>query len=180
MDLFSLDLVILVIVTCNCFPFSYSRSIFRRHISWEMPKITFRSLQIWKFSGGRYPHTPAQASCLLHSPFGRSQIVPWRNQQFGKNIYRIFGRHHIFKEMSFSADYEISNKLLITIQIQYLCLTTQLLRLPNPHPPPSHLAISVFAKVQIVSPKRRFAYALLLYSLAFRSWSLQFTFIPSV
>ena len=34
MDLFSLDSVILVIVTCNnCLPFSYSRSIFRRHIS---------------------------------------------------------------------------------------------------------------------------------------------------
>ena len=33
MDWFSLDSVILIIVTCNCLPFSYSRSIFRRHIS---------------------------------------------------------------------------------------------------------------------------------------------------
>ena len=66
----------------------------------------------------------------------RSQIVPWRDQQFGKNIYRIFGHHHVSKKMSSSADYEISNKLLITIQIQYLCLTTRLLRLPNPASPP--------------------------------------------
>ena len=29
MDLFSLDSVILIIVTCNCLPFSYSRPIFR-------------------------------------------------------------------------------------------------------------------------------------------------------
>ena len=31
MDLFSLDSVILIIVTCNCLPFSYSRPIFRTH-----------------------------------------------------------------------------------------------------------------------------------------------------
>ena len=31
---------------CNCLPLSYSRSIFRRHISWQVMKITFRSLQI--------------------------------------------------------------------------------------------------------------------------------------
>ena len=36
MDLFSLDSVILIMVTCNCLPFSYSRSIFRRHISWQV------------------------------------------------------------------------------------------------------------------------------------------------
>ena len=83
-------------------------------------------LQIWKFSGWRYPHTPAQASCLLYSRFGRSQIVSWRDQQFGKNICRIFGHHHIFKEMSFSADYEISNKLLIN---RYLCFIALLSRL---------------------------------------------------
>ena len=34
MDLFSLDSVILIVVTGNnCFPFSFSRSIFWRHIS---------------------------------------------------------------------------------------------------------------------------------------------------
>ena len=32
MELFSLDSVILIIVTCNCLPFSGSRSIFRRHL----------------------------------------------------------------------------------------------------------------------------------------------------
>ena len=31
MDLLSLDSVILIIVTCNCLPFSYSRPIFRTH-----------------------------------------------------------------------------------------------------------------------------------------------------
>ena len=64
MDLFSLDSVILIMVTCNCLPFSYSRSIFRRHISWQVLKIAFRSLQIWKiwkFSGKGYPRTPYKA-----------------------------------------------------------------------------------------------------------------------
>ena len=46
---------------------SYSRSIFWRHISWQVSTIVFQSLQIWKFSGGRYPHTPLQGSCLRHS-----------------------------------------------------------------------------------------------------------------
>ena len=33
MELFSLDSVIFIIVTCNCLPFPYSRSIFQRHVS---------------------------------------------------------------------------------------------------------------------------------------------------
>ena len=61
MDLFSLDSVILIIVTCNCLPFSYSRLIFQRHISWQVLKIAFRSLQIWKFSGRGYSQTPYKA-----------------------------------------------------------------------------------------------------------------------
>ena len=61
MDLFSLDSVILIMVTCNCLPFSYSRSIFRRHISWKVLKIAFRSLPIWKFSRGGYPRPPYKA-----------------------------------------------------------------------------------------------------------------------
>ena len=65
MDLFSLDSVILIMVTCNCLPFSYSRSIFRRHISWQVLKITFRSLPIWKFCGGRI--APDPPTRLLHS-----------------------------------------------------------------------------------------------------------------
>ena len=64
MDLFSLDSVILIIVTCNCLPFSYSRSIFRRHISWQVLKIAFRSLQIWKLSRRGYPQDPSTR--LLH------------------------------------------------------------------------------------------------------------------
>ena len=67
MDLFALDSVILIIVTCNCLPFSYSRSIFRRLISWQVLKIVLGNLQIWKFPGGGYPQTPLQGSWLLHS-----------------------------------------------------------------------------------------------------------------
>ena len=66
MDLFCLDSVILII--CNYLPFWYSRSIFRRHISWQVLKIEFRSLQIWKFSRGRYPHIPLQGSSLTIMP----------------------------------------------------------------------------------------------------------------
>ena len=36
MDLFSLDSVILIVLTCNCLPISYS--IFRRHTSWQVLK----------------------------------------------------------------------------------------------------------------------------------------------
>ena len=60
MDLFSLDSVILIIVTCNCLPFSFSRSIFRRHISWQVLKIAFGSLQIRKSSGGGYRLPPSR------------------------------------------------------------------------------------------------------------------------
>jgi len=31
-----------------------------------VPKIAFRSLQIWKFSGGGYPQCPLQGSCFRH------------------------------------------------------------------------------------------------------------------
>ena len=58
MELFSLDSVILIIVTCNCLPFSGSRSIFRRHVSWQVLKIAFRGPQTWNFSGGGHPESP--------------------------------------------------------------------------------------------------------------------------
>ena len=58
MELFSLDSVILIIVTCNCLPFSGSRSIFRRHVSWQVLKIAFLGPQTWNFSGGGHPETP--------------------------------------------------------------------------------------------------------------------------
>ena len=54
-DLFSLGSVILIIVTCNCLPFSYSGSI---SISWQVLKVAFQSLLIWKISWGGYPQTP--------------------------------------------------------------------------------------------------------------------------
>ena len=167
MDLFSFDSVILVIVNCNCLPFSYSRSIFRRHtflmISTENnvsepPNLNFlgddtpipphKPRAFCSFDNAPRYKKPSYGpvimwSCVNHWHLLRldpSQIVPWRDQQFGKNIYRIFGHHHIFKEMSFSTDYEIPNKLLITIQIQYLCLTTRLLRLSQP-PPSCHITL---------------------------------------
>ena len=59
MDLFSLDSVILIIVTCNSLPFSYFGVDFRRHISWQVLKIAFRSLQIWKLSRRGYPQDPS-------------------------------------------------------------------------------------------------------------------------
>ena len=60
MDLFSLDSVILIIVTCNCLPFSNSRSTFWRHISCQVLKIGFRSLQIWNFSEGGHNQIPTR------------------------------------------------------------------------------------------------------------------------
>ena len=50
MDLLSLGSVVLTIVTGNCLPFSYSMSIFRRHISRQVLKIAFQSRQIRKSS----------------------------------------------------------------------------------------------------------------------------------
>ena len=45
-------------------PFSYSRSIFWEQISWQVLKIRFQSLQIWKSYGGGHPQTPLQGSCM--------------------------------------------------------------------------------------------------------------------
>ena len=66
MDLFSLDSVILIMVTCNCLPI-HTRGRFFGDISHDISQITFRSLPIWKFSRGGYPHTPLQGSCIRHS-----------------------------------------------------------------------------------------------------------------
>ena len=53
---------------------TYSRSIFQRHISWQVPKIAFQSLQIWIFSGGGYPQTPLQGYLL---PSALAIMPPW-------------------------------------------------------------------------------------------------------
>ena len=81
MELFSLDSVILIIVTCNCLPFSGSRSIFRRHVSWQVLKIAFRSLQTWKFSGGGHPETPPtrlvpSALAIMRPRYKKSSFGP--------------------------------------------------------------------------------------------------------
>ena len=94
MDLFSLDSVILIIVTYNCLPFSYSRSIFRRQISWQVLKITFRSPQIWKFR----PPYKARAigirdNAPLHPRYKKSScnpecalLITWRTKPTSKRI----------------------------------------------------------------------------------------------
>ena len=51
MDLFSLD-SILVIVTCNCLPFSYSRWFFSETYLVTSAEITFWILQIFLVGGG--------------------------------------------------------------------------------------------------------------------------------
>ena len=92
MDWFSLDSVILIIVTCNCLPFSYSRSIFRRHISWQVLKRAFRSLQIWKFSGGRIPLDPLtrfvpSALTIIPLRYKKSSYGPANIFNSSKGIY---------------------------------------------------------------------------------------------
>ena len=52
---------------------TYSRSTFQRKMSWQVLKIAFRSLQIWKFYGGGYPQTALQGLCL---PFGTCHNAP--------------------------------------------------------------------------------------------------------
>ena len=79
MDLVSLYLVILVIATCNCSPFSYSRLIFRRHLSLQALKIIFWSLQILKFSGGGYPQPPYNARANARA-FGTRGNAPLPSQ----------------------------------------------------------------------------------------------------
>ena len=92
MDWFSLDSVILIIVTCNCLPFSYSRSIFRRHISWQVLKRAFRSLQIWKFSGGRIPLDPLtgfvpSALTIIPPRYKKPSYGPANISNSSKGIY---------------------------------------------------------------------------------------------
>ena len=80
MDLFCLDSVILIIVTCNCLP----------HISWQVLKIAFHSLQIWKLAGGWYPLTPIykknlatalQYCCAVHYYWGNPKFYFFLNKK---------------------------------------------------------------------------------------------------
>ena len=63
------------IITCKHWkhlPFhTYSRSIFRRHISWKVLKIALRRLQIWTFSAGGYHPSPVQGALAIMSPTPR-------------------------------------------------------------------------------------------------------------
>ena len=73
MDLFSLDSVFLVIVTCNnCYVCNFHiRDRFFGDISHDKCwKKTFQSLQIWNFSWGGYPQTPYKALAIMspHPP----------------------------------------------------------------------------------------------------------------
>ena len=61
MDLFSLDSVILIIVTCNCLPFSYSRPIFRTHFMTSAENSVSEPPNLKILCGG-YPQAPLQGS----------------------------------------------------------------------------------------------------------------------
>ena len=61
MDLFSLDSVILIIVTCNCLPFSYSRSNFSdTYVMTSAESSVSEPPNLTIFQGG-YPQTPYNA-----------------------------------------------------------------------------------------------------------------------
>ena len=61
MDLFSLDSVILIIVTCNCLPFSYSRSNFSdTYVMTSAENSVSEPPNLTIFQGG-YPQTPYNA-----------------------------------------------------------------------------------------------------------------------
>ena len=59
MDLFYLDSVILIIVTFNCLPFSYWRSIFRTHFMTSAENSVSEPPNL-KIFWGRIPQTPLQ------------------------------------------------------------------------------------------------------------------------
>ena len=100
-----LESVILITVTGNCLPFSYSRSIFRRHLSWKVLKIAFRSLQIWEFSGGEYPRPPYKrlvpSALAITAPVRKNlatalnQDLIWRiiSKILTSTIYRLWTLH---------------------------------------------------------------------------------------
>ena len=112
MELSSLESVIsviLIIVTCNCLPFSYSRSIFRTHLSWQVLKIAFRSLQIWEFSGGGdAPDLPTRlvpsvlaimAPCCKKPSYGPESGFDLTNlflKILTSTIYRLWSLLHCF------------------------------------------------------------------------------------
>ena len=104
MELFSSDSVILIIVTCNCLPFSGSRSIFRRHISWQVLKIAFRSLQTWKFSGGGHPETAYNKARAFGA---RDTALRYKKSSFGP-VYASGETH--FKEVC-----------LVTLTVRSFC-----------------------------------------------------------
>ena len=65
MDLFSLDSVILTVMTCNCLPFSYSRSIFRETKLMTSAENSVSAPQNLKIFWGRIPADPATRLLLL-------------------------------------------------------------------------------------------------------------------
>ena len=67
MEMFSLDLDILIIVSCNynCLPFSYLRSSFQRHFK-RSAENSISEPPYLKIFWGRIPPHPLQSSCLQH------------------------------------------------------------------------------------------------------------------
>ena len=120
MKLFSLDSVIVITVTCNCLPFSCPRSIFRRHVSWQVLKIAFRDLQTWTFSGGGgggYPQTRLQRLV----PSALAIMSPPPHPRYKKPSYgpRFVGLTH--KNGSFFSYTKIGSRL---IQFECTCKCT--------------------------------------------------------
>ena len=118
MNLFSLDSVILIMVTCNFLPFSYSQSIFRRHISWVL-KIVFRSI----FWGG-YPQTPLVLSALWCSPVGKKP-------SYGPgNLFIFFEFVHSVPSFVFVVLFTPSSNVLSRYSYPSLSLVAALTRSP--------------------------------------------------
>ena len=117
MDLFSLDSVILIIVTCNFLPFSYSQSIFRRHISWVL-KIVFRNI-FW----GRIP-PDAPLSALWCSPVGKKP-------SYGPgNLFIFFEFVHSVPSFVFIVLFTPSSNVLSRYSYPSLSLVAALTRSP--------------------------------------------------
>ena len=74
----------------------YLRSIFRRHISWRVLKIAFRSLQIWKFPWEDTPRPPYKSPAFGTRdnapppplPLQKTYLRPWL---FGFDPLPFFG-----------------------------------------------------------------------------------------
>ena len=93
MDLFSLDSILVIvrlaIIVCH---FHIRGGFFRRHILWQVLKITFWILQIWKFFLGGTARRPYKAR-----PFGTCDNAPppprYKRPSYGPEVK--YGRQQV-------------------------------------------------------------------------------------